>query len=176
MNALNRKVISLPKFHSFIVCFEVICLDLLPGSSEITCRPGRYRGWSSQHVVLTSKPNRSRLTPTSNLHDLRRILLEEWDAIPQIRIIRLIRTMRRRYQATIRAFGDKHGIDKLVSPMLSMYLKNSKPGVAFRFLALFTIDPHPVLRLLAGGYNNARVTLSRNGCAMATRNEYLFYV
>ena len=50
MNALNRNMISLPKFHSFIVWFKDICLDLmfaliLPGSpSEITCRPDRYAG------------------------------------------------------------------------------------------------------------------------------------
>ena len=42
--------------------------------------------------------------------------------------------------------ADEHGIDKHVSPRPSIDL----PGVALRFLALFTIDPHPVLRLLAG--------------------------
>ena len=42
--------------------------------------------------------------------------------------------------------ADQHGIDKYVSPRPSIDL----PGVALRFLALFTIDPHPVLRLLAG--------------------------
>ena len=57
MNAFNRHMISLPKFHSFIVWFKDICLDLkfaliLPGSSEITCMPGRYRGRSGQHVAL----------------------------------------------------------------------------------------------------------------------------
>ena len=34
-----------------------------------------------------------------------RILPEQWDAIPQIRIIRLIRSMRRKCQATMGAFG-----------------------------------------------------------------------
>ena len=29
MNALNRNMISLPKFHSFIVWFKDICLDLM---------------------------------------------------------------------------------------------------------------------------------------------------
>ena len=57
MNALNRNMISLPNFNSFIVWFKDIGLDLmfaliLPGSSEITCRSGRYRGWSGQHVAL----------------------------------------------------------------------------------------------------------------------------
>ena len=42
--------------------------------------------------------------------------------------------------------ADQHGIDKHVSPRPSIDL----PGVALRFLSLFTIDPHPVLRLLAG--------------------------
>ena len=42
--------------------------------------------------------------------------------------------------------ADEHGIDKHGSPRPSIDL----PGVALRFLALFTIDPHPVLRLLAG--------------------------
>ena len=42
--------------------------------------------------------------------------------------------------------ADQRGIDKHVSRRPSIDL----PGVALRFLALFTIDPHPVLRLLAG--------------------------
>ena len=42
--------------------------------------------------------------------------------------------------------ADQHGVDKHVSPRPSIDL----PGVALRFLALFTTDPHPVLRLLAG--------------------------
>ena len=41
-------------------------------------------------------------------------------------------------------------ISKHVSLRLSIDLQNEKPGVALRFLALFTIDPHPVLRLIAG--------------------------
>ena len=51
-------MILLTKFHSFIVWFKDVCLDLmfaliLPGSSsEITCRPGRYRGRSGQHAAL----------------------------------------------------------------------------------------------------------------------------
>ena len=47
-------------------------------------------------------------------------------------------------------WGNQHGIDKHVSLWLSIDLQNEKPGVALRFLALFTIDPHPVLRLIAG--------------------------
>ena len=113
INALNRNMISLPKFHSFIVWFKDICLDLmfaliLPGSSsEITCRPGRYRGRSGQHVALILTQSNSygicwgMLCVASNLQDLRRILLEQWDAIPEIRIIRLICSMRRGCQATM---------------------------------------------------------------------------
>ena len=48
---------------------------------------------------------RRQMTPVSTLLDLRRILLEEWNAIPQIRIQRLVSSMRRRCQATIHAFG-----------------------------------------------------------------------
>ena len=49
MNALKRNIISFPKFHSFIVLFKDICLHwmfalILPGSSEITCRPGDLPG------------------------------------------------------------------------------------------------------------------------------------
>ena len=144
MNALNRNMISLPKFHSFIVWFKDICLNLmfaliLPGSSsEITCRLGRYRGRSDQHVALQIEQlwNLSgwrMLCVASNLQDIRQILLEQWDTIPHIRIIRLIRSTRR-----MGAFG---GIDKHVS---------HRPNVALRVLALFTIDTHPVLRLIAG--------------------------
>ena len=116
MNALSRNMISLPKFHSFIVWFKDICLDLmftliLTESSEIICRPGRYRGWSGQYVALIYDQSSSygiswgRLYVASNMQDLRRILLEQWDAIPQIRIITLIHIMRRRCQATMGAFG-----------------------------------------------------------------------
>ena len=45
---------------------------------------------------------------------------------------------------------DQHGIDKHVSPRPSIDLHNETPGAALRFLSLFTIDPHPVLRLIAG--------------------------
>ena len=48
---------------------------------------------------------RRQMTPVSTLLDLRRILLEEWNAIPQIRIQRLVLSMRKRCQATIHAFG-----------------------------------------------------------------------
>ena len=46
--------------------------------------------------------------------------------------------------------GSTRYIDKHVSHWLSIDLQNEKPGVALRFLALFAIDPHPVLRFIAG--------------------------
>ena len=46
--------------------------------------------------------------------------------------------------------GDQHGIDKQARHMLSINLQNAKPGVSLRFLSLFTMDPHPVLELMAG--------------------------
>ena len=60
--------------------------------------------------------------------------------------------MRRRCQATIGAFGGINTviIDKHVSHRLSIDLQTEKPSVALRFLALFAIDPHPVLQLIAG--------------------------
>ena len=48
---------------------------------------------------------RSRVTNATTLADLRRILVEEWDAIPQARVANLVRSMRRRCQAVIAAFG-----------------------------------------------------------------------
>ena len=46
--------------------------------------------------------------------------------------------------------ADQHGIDKHVSPRLSIDLQNEKPGVALRFLALFIIDLTLFSRLIAG--------------------------
>lgn len=51
------------------------------------------------------KAVRRRMMPTSTLQDLRRFLIEQWDAIPQVKIRKLICSMRRRCQATIGAFG-----------------------------------------------------------------------
>lgn len=48
---------------------------------------------------------RERTDDVTTLQDLARILVEEWDAIPQNRIRRLVQSMRRRCQAVIAAFG-----------------------------------------------------------------------
>ncbi len=48
---------------------------------------------------------RARVTNATTLADLRRILIEEWEAIPQARVANLVRSMRRRCQAVIAAFG-----------------------------------------------------------------------
>ena len=48
---------------------------------------------------------RRRIDDGSTLQDLRRILEEEWHAIPQQRILALINSMRRRCEAVIRAYG-----------------------------------------------------------------------
>ena len=48
---------------------------------------------------------RARVTNTTTLADLRRMLVQEWDAIPQQRVVRLIRSMRRRCEAIVAAYG-----------------------------------------------------------------------
>ena len=48
---------------------------------------------------------RARVTEATTLADLRRFLVEEWDAIPQVRITRLVSSMRRRCQAVAAAYG-----------------------------------------------------------------------
>ena len=48
---------------------------------------------------------RRRTQPGDTLHDLRRYLTEEWDNIPQARIQRLIRSMRRRCEACCASNG-----------------------------------------------------------------------
>ena len=48
---------------------------------------------------------RRRITDGTTLRDLRCILVEEWNAIPQIRVQRLIMSMRRRCQDVIAAHG-----------------------------------------------------------------------
>ncbi|KAJ8381891.1 hypothetical protein SKAU_G00026690 [Synaphobranchus kaupii] len=48
---------------------------------------------------------RARVTNTTMLADLRQILVEEWDAIPQQCVTRLVTSMRRRCQAVVTAYG-----------------------------------------------------------------------
>lgn len=48
---------------------------------------------------------RQRITRNSTIADLRHMLIEEWNAIPQDRIQRLVRSMRRRCVAVIQAAG-----------------------------------------------------------------------
>ena len=48
---------------------------------------------------------RRRVTDQTTLADLRELLVEEWDVIPQQRVRTLVNSMRRRCQAVINAFG-----------------------------------------------------------------------
>ena len=48
---------------------------------------------------------RVRVTNTTTLADLQPILVEEWNAIPQQRVTRLVTSMRRRCQAVVAAYG-----------------------------------------------------------------------
>ena len=48
---------------------------------------------------------RLRVTNRTTLADLRHILIEEWDAIPQQNVARLVTSMRRRCQAVVAAYG-----------------------------------------------------------------------
>ena len=48
---------------------------------------------------------RVRVTNATMLADLRQILVEEWDAIPQQCVTRLVTSMRRRCQAVVAAYG-----------------------------------------------------------------------
>uniref|UniRef100_A0A667ZNY4 Transposase Tc1-like domain-containing protein n=1 Tax=Myripristis murdjan TaxID=586833 RepID=A0A667ZNY4_9TELE len=48
---------------------------------------------------------RARVTNTTTLADLRQMLVEEWDAIPQQCVSRLVTSMRRRCQAVVAVFG-----------------------------------------------------------------------
>ena len=48
---------------------------------------------------------RARVTNATMLADLRQILVEEWDAIPQQCVTRLVTSMRRRCQAVVAAYG-----------------------------------------------------------------------
>ena len=157
MNALNRNMISMPKFHSFIVWFKDICLDLmfaliLPGSSEITCIPRQIPGtewpacspdlkpieqlWNQLGKAMgsiqsagptTNPPWTMGCNPTDQDHQTDP---QHEEKVPS-------------YHRGI--WGNQHGIDKHVSHRLSIDLQNEKPSVALRFLALFAIDPHPVL-------------------------------
>ena len=47
----------------------------------------------------------ARVTNATMLADLRQILVEEWDAIPQQCVTRLVTSMRRRCQAVVAAYG-----------------------------------------------------------------------
>ena len=47
----------------------------------------------------------ARVTNANMLADLRQILVEEWDAIPQQCVTRLVTSMRRRCQAVVAAYG-----------------------------------------------------------------------
>ena len=47
----------------------------------------------------------ARVTNRTTLADLRQILIEEWDAIPQQNVARLVTSMRRRCQAVVAAYG-----------------------------------------------------------------------
>ena len=47
----------------------------------------------------------ARVTNTTTLADLRQILVEEWDAIPQQCVTRLVTSMRRRCQAVVAVYG-----------------------------------------------------------------------
>ena len=47
----------------------------------------------------------ARVTNTATLADLRQMLVEEWDAIPQQCVTRLVTSMRRRCQAVVAVYG-----------------------------------------------------------------------
>uniref|UniRef100_A0A8C5CQC8 Uncharacterized protein n=1 Tax=Gadus morhua TaxID=8049 RepID=A0A8C5CQC8_GADMO len=47
----------------------------------------------------------ARVINTTTLADLRQMLVEEWDAIPQQCVIRLVTRMRRRCQAVVAVYG-----------------------------------------------------------------------
>lgn len=46
----------------------------------------------------------ARVTNATTLADLRHILVEEWDAIPQQRVVRLVTSMRRRCEAVVAVY------------------------------------------------------------------------
>jgi len=48
---------------------------------------------------------RVRVTNTTTLAELKRLLVEEWNAIPQPRVTRLVTSMMRRCQAVVAAYG-----------------------------------------------------------------------
>ena len=51
------------------------------------------------------RAGRVRVTNTTTLADLQQMLVEEWDAIPQQSVTRLVTSMRRRCQAGAAVFG-----------------------------------------------------------------------
>ena len=143
MNALNRNMISLLKFHSFIVWFKDICLDLmftliLPGSSsEITCRPGRYRGRSGQHVA----PD---LNPWNLLGNAMCSIQSAWPTTNPPWTMGCNSTDQDHQtdpQHEEKVSSYHGGIWRINTVLISPRPSIDLPGVALRLLALFTIDP-----------------------------------
>jgi transposase len=54
---------------------------------------------------LLGRAVRNRVNNATTVQDLRQIVVDEWDAIPQQRVQRLISSMRRRCQAVTAVFG-----------------------------------------------------------------------
>ena len=150
----------MPKFHSFIVWFNARPHTTRIVRDHLQARPG------------LGKAMLSHLTTTSNLQDLRRILLEEWDAIPQFRIIRLVRSMRRRARLPQGHLGDQHGIDKQGDPRLRIDLQNAKPGVALRAFAHFYLYTPPCSQTHS---NNQKITFDISMESFHSSNKYKIY-
>ena len=90
MNALNRNMISLPKFHSFIECLvqrHLSWFNVHPQTARIV----------RDHLHARQIPGMEWPACSPDLNPIEQlyygiswgILLEQWDAIPQIMIIRL---------------------------------------------------------------------------------------
>ena len=173
MNALNRNMISLPKFHSFIVWFKDICLDLmfaviLPGSSRDHL----------QHVQARQIPGMEWPACSPDLNPIELLWNQLGKAIRSIQSAGPTTnppwTMGcnptdqdhqtdPQHEEKVPSYhrgiwGDKHGIDKHVSLWLSIDLQNEKPGVALRFLGTFHYRPPPCSQTHSGGYNNQKIT------------------
>ena len=65
------------------------------------------RQWSSAciHSRFGLQVLAGRVTNRTTLADLSQILIEEWDAIPQQNVAKLVTSMRRRCQAVVAAYG-----------------------------------------------------------------------